>query len=468
MTAVAEGFSYERQDAFSLPRPQGWERIGTEAGMLAVAHPPVPAGIFRPSMVLRWSPANEVSVARYATAGLASVLEELDDVRVFANELWIPNAADPKGTGRRQRFVHRAGGHPICVDRWIWTAGGFAVEAAASYTIDQHAGMKLLFEQMVRDIRIDEASPDSPGGSPAGTDGYDIGRIAPREPRLDDAASRWAGVELEDLGSIAAAQPYREQGVLLPIPALELLDTLLTGHRLGRFQRKDPAAAVLQSAGLLTAEATLTPAGVEFLLPVRKLDASFRVEACNAAGGSVLQAWIGGGEAKIAAGPSLFAAVPASASAFGTGVVAVSLMQARLVPQRIAAWGGLAPGWSIPHGPVALSMDHYEARLKSARTPAPKNLDREAGRMWRQPWTEWQILDEGTGGWFGWVNAGQAGQYRLSPGEGAPAGSDPAGGRAVLLEPMSPAVVWDILVRFIHSSVERIPLRLPEVPGFDG
>ena len=460
MTTAAQGFSYERLHAFNLPRPDGWERVETEAGVLAVAHPPVTDGDFRPNMVLRGGPADGISIARFATAALASTLEEFQDVRILSNDLWSPEALGTEGSGRRQRFVHRAGRHPVCVDRWIWIDDGFVMEATASYTIEQHTGMKLLFEQMVRDIRINTAVRDMPGSQAVREGRRDIDRIAPQEPRLDDYASRCAGAELEDLGSIAAAQPYRESGRLLPIPALELLDTLLVRDRLGRFQRKDPSVATLQAAGLLTAAAKLTPAGEQFLLPVRKLDASFQMEASNAAGGSVLQAWIGGGLGKITAGPSLF---PAASAAFGPDDVAASSMQANMVPKRIADWAGLSPGWSIPHEPVVLGMDHYEARLKSARTPAPKTLDQAAGQMWQQPWAEWQILNEQTGGWFGWVNAGAAGQYRLSPGDGYQ-----EQGRTVRLEPMSPAVVWDMLVRFIHSAVEGIPLRLPEVPGFNG
>ena len=461
MTTAAKGFSYECLEGFSLPRPEGWEQVEMKSGTLAVAHPPLPAGVFRPNMVLRWHPANGVSVARYATAALASTLEGLRDRRIISNDVWSPPDPAAAGSGRAQRLFHLAGRHPVCVDRWIWTASGFAVEATASYTAEQHTGMKLLFEQMVRDIRIDEPVRAEYGNQRAETDQPDIGRIAPQEPRLDDDACRWAGAELEDLSSIAAAQPYREAGKLLPIPALELLDTLLGRDRLGRFQRKDPSAATLQAAGLLTDGAGLTPEGERFLWPVRNLDASFRVIAVNAARGSVLQAWIGGGLARITAELSLFAAAPAPA--YGPDDLSAAVVPANMVPGRIAGWAGLSPGWSLPHEPVVLSMDSYEARLKSGRTPAPPHLDQAAGRMWRQPWTEWQILDEGTGGRFGWVNAGSAGQYRLFVGRGDRTETD-----AVLLEPMSPAVAWDILVRFIHASVEGIPLRLPEVPGFNG
>lgn len=463
MTTATEGFSYECLQGFSLPRPDGWERVETESGMLAVAHPPLPAGVFRPSMVLRWHPAGGVSVARYATAALASTLEGVQDPRIISNDVWSPPEPAAAECGRRQRLFHRAGRHPVCVDRWIWTACGFAVEATASYTTEQHIGMKLLFEQMVQDIRIDEPVRAVHGKRWAETGQSDIGRIAPQEPRLDADASRCAGAELEDLGSIAAAQPCREAGRLLPIPALELLDTLLVRDRLGRFERKGPSVATLQAAGLLTADARLTPEGEQFLRPVRNLDASFRVMATNSAGGSVLQAWIGGGLAKITAEPSLFSASPAVAAAYGPDDLSAVVLPANMVPGRIAGWAGLSPGWSLPHAPVVLSKDRYEARLKSGRGPAPLHPDQAAGRMWRQPWTEWQVLDERTGGRFGWVNAGSAGQYRLFFGTEDRTETD-----AVLLEPMSPGIAWDILVRFIHASVEGIPLRIPEVPGFNG
>lgn len=72
MTTATEGFSYEHRDGFGVPRPDRWERVEAPAGMLAVAHPPVPAEIFRPNLVLRWAPAAGVSVGRYATPALAS------------------------------------------------------------------------------------------------------------------------------------------------------------------------------------------------------------------------------------------------------------------------------------------------------------------------------------------------------------------------------------------------------------
>lgn len=460
MTAVAAGLIPERLGAFLLPCPDGWEIREAGQRMLAVEHPRVPDGVFRPNMVLRWERANGASVARYATAALASALQQLRDPRIISHELWRPNGgrAVAEGPGRRQRFVHRVGPHPVCVDRWIWETDGWMVEGSCSYTVGQHPGMKLLFEQMIQDQRIDaallgrpekgetEGAAEAVGGVSRGLASGDLASIAPREPRLDDAASAWAGTAVEDLGAVAGEQPCRNTGRIMSIPSLELLDTLMHRDRLGRFQRKNPAAVQLQAAGLLTGEGTLTAAGEEFLLPVRQSDASFLLEARRAEGGSVLQAWIGGGWGKVTeTGPD-------------PDDLAVQLVPAGMVPGLIAGWAGLAPAWSIPHEPLVLTMDHYEARIGAGCTCPPKDPGSEVLRMWEQPWTEWQIVNQETGGWFGWVNAARAGHYRLSPGPGG----------SVRLEPMSSAVVWDVLVRFIHASVEGIPLLLPEVPGFNG
>ena len=449
---TASSFSYEHSAGFTFPRPEGWDRIEADDGMIVVAHPPVPEGVFRPNLVLRWAPANGISLARYATAALAGTLQTAQQVRILAHEAWPVNGPQGPVAGRRQRFVHQVEQHPVCVDRWLWIAGGHVLEATASYTVDQHAWMKLLFVQMIREIRVVDAHPDAKSEQAPGNL---IDAIAPTEPRLDEAASRLAGEDREDLGSLAAAQTYRESAYRLSIPSLELIDTLAGRNKLGMFQRKGPEFVGLRDAGLLAADGSLTAAGMEFLAPVRTPDASFTVQAADAGGGSVLQAWIGGGYGRVTAEPSRFSGAPVSIPR--PDDLAVQLLQANAVPKAIADWLGFTPAWSIAHEPVILTLEHYDARLASAQIKAPEGLDDASLRMWEQPWTEWQIIDEGTGGWFGFLNAGAAGQYRLGT----------VNDDSIILKPITSAAVWDVLVRFIHASVEGIPLMLPEVQGFD-
>ncbi|MER1997155.1 MAG: hypothetical protein ABTA24_11765 [Arthrobacter sp.] len=447
----AAGISYERLRGFRVPRPDGWEIVERPGNTIAVAHPAVPAGIFRPNMVLRRAPANGISLARYATAALASTMQTAQQVRIIAHEAWPMNGPEGPVSGRRQRFVHQVEQHPVCVDRWLWTAGNRVFEATASYTVDQLVGMKLLFEQMIKDLQI-EAGGDAGESQERSL----MDTIAPTEPRLDETATRLAGEDREDLDRLAAAQPYREPPLLLPIPALELMDSLAERNRLGRFQRKGPELAVLQNAGLLDADSSLTPAGTGFVAPLRRLDAAFSVTAADAQGGAMLQVWIGGGIGRVTAEPTRFSSECSRVP--GPDELAVQVLQANAVPKAIADWLGFTPAWSIAHEPVVLTTDQYEARVKSPEAEAPESLGEAARRMWGQPWTGWEILNEGTGGWIGFVNAGSAGQYRL--GSGAETGT-------VTLEPVGSAVVWDVLVRFIHAAVEDTPLWIPELPGFD-
>jgi len=451
----AAGISYERLRGFRVPRPGGWELAECPGNMIAVAHPPVPSGVFRPNMVLRWAPANGISLTRYATAALASTMQTAQQVRIIAHEAWPMNGPEGPVSGRRQRFVHQMDQHPVCVDRWLWIAGNRICEATASYTADQLVGMKLLFEQMIKDLKI-EAGGDAGEGQERSL----MDTIAPTEPRLDLQATRLAGEDREDLAVLAAAQPYREPPLLLPIPALELMDSLAERNRLGRFQRKGPELAVLQNAGLLDADSSLTQAGTDFVAPLRSSDAAFSVTAADAQGGAILQAWIGGGLGRVTAEPSRFSA--SSGRVPGPDDLAVQVLQANAVPQAIADWLGFSPAWSIAHEPVVLTTDQYEARMKSQEAEAPESLGEAAKRMWEQPWTEWEIVEEWTGGWFAFVNAGRAGHYRLGPVDERPGEAG-----LLMLEPVSSAAVWDTLVRFIHAAVEGTPLWIPELPGFD-
>lgn len=452
----AAGFSYERAPGIRFPRPDGWAIAESFGNTIAVAHPPVPSGIFRPNMVLRWAPANRISLARYATAALASTMQTAQQVRIIAHEVWTLNAApDGPVTGRRQRFVHQIEQHPVCVDRWLWIAGNRVYEATASYTVDQLVGMKLLFEQMIMDLRID---PGDETGNGAAEDQETslMDTIAPTEPRLDKGATRLAGEDREDLDRLAASQPYQEPALLLPIPALELMDSMTKRNRLGMFQRKGSEFAALRDAGFLAADGSLTPAGTAFVAPLRSPDAAFSVTAGDAHGGAVLQVWTGGGIGRVTAEPSRFSTP--SVQVPGPDDLSVQVLQANAVPKAIADWLGFSPAWSIAHEPVVLTKDQYEARMKSAQVSAPEGLGEAARRMWEQPWTDWEIVDERDGGWFGFVNAGSAGQYRLGPA---------AGTGSVMLEPVSTAVVWDTLVRFFHAAVEGTPLWIPELTGFD-
>lgn len=453
MTSGVEGLSHEQIAGLWVPRPQDWELEQLAADTIAVAHPQVPSGIFRPNIVLRWAPANGTSLARYATAALASTMQTAHQVRILAHEVWPMNGPEGPVAGRRQRFVHLVEQHPVCVDRWLWIAGERVFEATASYTVDQLVGMKPLFEQMIKDLRIDAGDGPSAGTS---REHSVLETIAPTEPHLDDDATRLAGEDREELTTLAAAQPCQEPALLLPIPALELMDSMAKRNRLGVFQRKGPEFAALKDAGFLSSEGSLTPAGTEFVAPLRRPDAAFSVTAGDALGGAVLQVWVGGGIGRVTAEPTRFHSE--SARVPGPDDLAVQVLQANAVPKAIADWLGFSPAWSVPHEPVVLTKDQYEARMKSAQAEAPEGLGEAAARMWEQPWTEWEIVDEGDGGWFGFVNAGPAGQYRLGP--AADAGS-------VMLEPVTSATVWDTLVRFIHAAVEGTPLWIPELPGFD-
>lgn len=158
------GFVSESIRGITVSRPADWEVLEKTPQFLAVASPPVPEGIFRPSLVVRSEPGNGASILRLSTAGLAATMVQFEDLHVISSEDWPKPGPRPGGQavpGRRHRFVYLAGPHTVCVDRWIWTGTSRSVEATASYAVEQHTGLKLLFEHLVAGLQLDvDADPD--------------------------------------------------------------------------------------------------------------------------------------------------------------------------------------------------------------------------------------------------------------------------------------------------------------------
>lgn len=129
----------------SVPRLHNWERLEDPQAAMVLAHPPVPYGVFRPNLVVRAEPANGSTIARLATAALASTMKVWDDVHIIAND----EALKEDLRGRKQKFVYQVRDQTVCVDRWLWLVAGEAVELTASYTVEQLVGMEPLFDHMI-------------------------------------------------------------------------------------------------------------------------------------------------------------------------------------------------------------------------------------------------------------------------------------------------------------------------------
>ncbi|MGW9403174.1 hypothetical protein ACWGQ2_04295 [Arthrobacter sp. NPDC055585] len=370
------------------------------------------------------------SLPRLSTAALAATLQ-LPKTYIFANDLWaqLPDSERELAHGRRQRFVRDAEGQVVCTDRWLFSDGTDAVEATASYAVEQSVGMRPLFEHMVAGLRRREPVPEAPADP-------GVGAVAPAEPRLDSQATGLFGEPVEDVVPLREAQPYRVSGTVLTRAAGELFLSMSKRDRLGPFDRSGnrPAVAELVEAGLLTDAGRLTPEGVAYLAPIRAGASVVDVHAVGGAVSTGVRAWLGGGAALVWAGPS-----PALSGEPPQDRFELRLGAAAALPGELAGWAGLAPSWSLTDEPVLMSEESFGRRVSGTREPVPAGVP---SSLWSAPWTAWNFGLNATGQ-LSVLNAGSAGYFRITASEGT-----------IRLVPEQAGDVWDLLLEIIHRAVE--------------
>lgn len=417
-----------------IPRPESWEQLDGPAGSVVLAHPPVPEGHFRPNLVLRRSGSDPVSLPRLSTAALAGTLV-LPGTHIISSELWHQQL-EPQGPlveGRQQRFVRVAEGQVVCVDRWLFSDTEGSLEATASYALEQHTGMRLLFEDMVFQMR--RAAPPA-AGAPASPTGA--------EPRFDSTASRLLQTAAEDLGPLRTEQEHHASGQVIGPESLSLLLSMANRDALGRFDAagaREPIAQ-LKDLGLLDGR-RLTPEGKKFVQPLRGLQAQFTVSAVGPDGSTGMDAWLGAGAALVAAGP---AASALQTTVIPYGSCELLSIDAAALPVFLAKWLPLVPAWTVGQYPLRLAGDLFERRLnEGSAVEPPEGLGEAEARMWAQPWVGWNVEHVHSGRRLGWVTAGQAGPFLAT--------ADPGNGD-VVLEPEPVSAVWDTLVNFILAAAQ--------------
>ena len=315
--------------------PPGWEQQPGTGSMWILAHPPVPAGRFRPNLVIRAGSNGGASLLRLSTAGLAETMATLAPIHVLSVDEW-PKVFD-RGSGqalpgRRHRFVYEADGHSVCVDRWVWVIGAGVLEATASYALEDHVGQKALFEYLVDQLEF----KDHGATHVLDWSGFDL--VTRSDPMPDFFASEQRRTVVEDVSRISAEQPYVPAGKVMAVPAVELFQTL--GHRgkLGRFDLAGQQEAVreLIRADLLTESGRATAKGKDYLTPYTDPAARLTLTAQRGSEVRNAEVWLGAGHALLLADRSFY----------GTGDQTgreVRLMRDAHLPLALAAWAGVAP-----------------------------------------------------------------------------------------------------------------------------
>lgn len=132
----------------TLPVDRTWE-IDHADGRIAVSHPQMPSGGFRPNMVIRRLPVHPgVSMARQSTVAFAADRALLTGAQFISDDVW-PYLGR---LGRMHVTVHRLASHSVVAQRWLLPLDGETIEATGSYTTEQATRWEPLMRYMATHI----------------------------------------------------------------------------------------------------------------------------------------------------------------------------------------------------------------------------------------------------------------------------------------------------------------------------
>lgn len=432
-TRTDQHWEWEIAGPVTLPRLGAWQRLDERGAAMVLAHPEVPAGTFRPNLVLRIGQSEGGSLATLSTRALIATLQSFDSAHVVSHE----EATLGEHPARRQKFTYDQGGQAVCVDRWFCVLGDLSIEITSSFAPDQMIGMESLLHRMVSLAQV----------APV--------RLAPLhatlpEPALDVVASQHLGRPLEDLSRVAAVQPYRSQGPIISDASLEMLLQSADRGRAGvtdRLRRRAELAE-LSSAGLLSRSGEMNEAGRRLVAPLQGRPFSFTVGAQHAGMATAVQVWVGTADALLVSGPAPAAAPTAPAPA--PGQVQVDLVSSAQLPSTLASWLGVGPAWSYVGEHLAITPQAFERRLERGPAGSAPASDPGLVRLWDQPWLAWTVQETGAPvPEHTWLSAGTAGQHL--------AYINAAG--SMELEPFASSAVWSVLARFVLDGQARAGVR---------
>jgi hypothetical protein len=280
---------------------------------------------------------------------------------VAACDIW-PGPEDSEG--RRIISLYPEMDTTVVQLQYVSICGGRAITVSIQQGADKYRHGLDVFRHVVGTIRCAFDDPDSdPEPDPA------------TMPRLDPFA-QGRGMEVEYLGGVRAAQPYRSAGPVLDEAQLDAL-------RRGKLPRGTESAA-LQAGGFVSGRGRLTDVGeaAHRALSSPAREVTLEVVTDDDPRVAVLHAHQRGH------GTAVVASVPPGES--GTGST-LDVIASRTTPIALARWLGLAPAWtfSIAEGDsptLRLDAAVLDARLTSTGAPAPDEATEALARMWAQPW----------------------------------------------------------------------------------
>jgi hypothetical protein len=259
-------------------------------------------------------------------------------------------------------------------------------------------------------------------------------------PRLDPYLQR-IGEPLEDLSRIAASQPYESLGPLLPRAALNILA--------GSGGKVTLGLKELVESGLATEDGKLTEQGQLIKQILTKPTARIRLESARGRATLTFEAYVYAGQAVLlaSASPASLVEVPHGEDILtASATVRLDFVDVSYVPIALAAWAGVAPAWSLATSPELIDEELLVHRADDPAVAPPADADEHLKYVWSQPWFLWTLTGTGLDSGMVMVNAGPAGHFAVTEGEGKKA-------RFTAYPSM---FLWQKLVALVEQSVTAI------------
>lgn len=422
MTTATDPMTWPREThgPVTLPRPADWTRLDHARdgqATMVLAHPEVPAGHYRPTIVVRAQPTSG-SLPALGAQGIAGMLGGVPGSHCMAHDRGTVAGTPARG----QLFVFDGGSHTVVVDRWLFFAGADAVEVSAMCTVEQQEQVSPVLSAVLAGVGLTERSPGGAMPEPL--------RDPPRDPFLQ----RRSGLDVESLGKVHRAQPYRPVGPVLSDDAFRLALDHIGQRRIGRtlLAGQPNEGAELVAARLMEPDGTLTRAFEMIAAPRAEERRHIRIEGVYGTQHTQLDAWAGNGSVLVASRASHAQLVHGHQEhAVPPGSVRLEVVREGSLPLVIAAWAGLAPAWTVMGSVDRLPMDVFMQRLEGGGHP-PANADDVLLRLWEQPWFAWRFTMPDLGMQRSWLNAGEAGHFAT--------GRTPEG--EMMIQPTPSGHVW--------------------------
>ena len=137
----------------AVSAPAGWERIDVEHTELVLALAGMPAGVFRPSLVVV-SYFSEEPLPRIALRAAEEAQQQYEDPLLISSE-YLEHFGR---AGRRIEFTYRIGETTVFVRRWILKLDSRCLDVIASSTVGQVPLVRGAFDAMIGSLAWESAA----------------------------------------------------------------------------------------------------------------------------------------------------------------------------------------------------------------------------------------------------------------------------------------------------------------------